>query len=356
MDVALSTAPRTWPARRDRRHRALLVAGACLLAAVLVGLGVGAVAVPPQRSLAILLQAIAPGEAAADPTAALVFGLRLPRVVLAGLVGAALATAGAALQSLLRNPLADPGIIGMSAGGTLGAVTAIALGAAATPALRAISTSACAFLGALLAMVAVMAIATRRGQTSTLSIVLAGVAVASLCGALTGVALYTSDDRQLRDITFWMLGSLAGCAWPTLPTFAPLLLAPVAALQAFAVPLNALVLGEREAAMLGVNVQRLKLAAVVLAALAVGAATALAGLIAFVGLVTPHIARLAFGADQRVVLPVSALLGAALLLLADAAARSLVAPAEMPVGILTSLLGAPFFIWLLRRARRDLAT
>lgn len=351
------TAPEAWPSRDARRRRALAIALVAVLGAAAGALCVGATMLSPMRGLAIVIDALAPSSAdPSDQVAKLVLTLRLPRVLLAALVGAALATSGAALQGLLRNPLADPGIIGMSAGGTLGAVIAIMLGSAATPLLRTLGTSASAFLGALLAMAVVMTIATRRGQTSTLSIVLAGVAVGSLCGALTGLALYTSDDRQLRDITVWMLGSIAGASWATAPGFAPLLLLPTLALLLVAAPLNALVLGEREASMLGIRIQWLKLFIVLAAALAVGAAAALAGLIAFVGLVTPHLVRLVFGADQRIVLPASALLGAALMMAADAAARSLVAPAELPVGILTSLLGAPFFIWLLRRARRALAT
>lgn len=343
-----------WPGREHRRRRALVTCAAAMLGAMLLAMTIGAIVVPPTRLLAILVEAPASGDG--DPTTQLVLSLRLPRVILTALVGAALATSGAVLQGLLRNPLADPGIIGMSAGGTLGAVLAIVLGVPAAPGLRALGTAGSAFAGALLAMAAVMAIATRRGQTSALSIVLAGIAVGSLCSALTSFALFMSDDRQLRDITFWMLGSLAGGSWITLPYAAPLLLVPVVVMLTLAHPLNALVLGERAAATLGIPIQRLKVVIAVSAALAVGAAAALAGLIAFVGLVTPHLVRLVFGADNRLVLPGSALLGAALLLGADTAARALIAPAELPLGILTALLGAPFFIWLLRHPQRRIAS
>jgi iron complex transport system permease protein len=341
-----------------RRIRLTAVALAVLLVLVaLMSLTHGTVPVPARRVADILIQAI---EARGiDPTqdSLVVIHIRLPRLFLAMMIGAALAMAGALMQGLFRNPLADPGLAGVSAGAGLGAALAIVLGDRLPQGLASLGSSllpAAAFLGALATTSTLYAVATRGGRTSVATLLLAGVALAALASSFTGVLAYVSDDRQLRDLIFWSMGSLGGANWVKVAA-----LAPVAALMLVAGPflsrgLNALALGEAEAYHLGVRLQRLKAAIVFLVAMAVGASVAAAGVISFVGIVAPHAVRLIVGPDHRALLPLSVALGAALLAGADVLARTLVAPAEMPIGILTAAIGAPFFLWLLIGRREGL--
>jgi iron complex transport system permease protein len=335
---------------------ALLPAGLGLLAmAMLAGVLLGPARITGAGLLATLAEAFRfaplPLEHARD--AAVLGVVRAPRVLMAALVGAGLGAAGAAMQGLFRNPLADPGLIGVSSGAALAAVAAIVLGGsvfgAAAGLLGLWMLPLAAFIGGLGATALMARLGSVGGVTSVATLLLAGVAVNALAGALTGMLIFMADDRQVRDITFWTLGSVAGARWAQLPVVALLVGLPTIALCALARPLNALLLGEAEAFHLGTRVEVVKRIAVVLAAIAVAAGVAFTGLIGFVGLVVPHLVRLAFGADHRLVLPGAALLGAALLVLADLLARSLAAPAELPVGVVTALLGAPFFLWLLRR-------
>ena len=334
--------------RRQRRRRlALASMAAALVLAVLAGLGSGAVRLGPPEVVAALL------GTGVDPLAAsVVWDLRLPRVVTGILVGAALAVAGAAMQGLFRNPLADPGLVGVSSGAALGAVVVIvALGEAWTP-LRPLLLPLAAFTGALVATLVVQRLATFEGRTTTAMLLLAGIAINAIAGAGLGLAAFFSTDQQLRNLTFWTLGSLAGtdprALWPA----AALMAAAILALPLLARVLDACLLGEREASHLGIDVERAKLALVALVALGTGAAVAASGIIGFVGLVVPHLARLVVGTDHRWLMPASAILGAALLLTADVGARLLVLPAELPIGILTSALGGPFFLALLLANRR----
>ena len=279
--------------------------------------------------------------------------IRAPRVVLAGFVGAALALSGAALQGLFRNPLADPGLIGVSSGAALGAVAMIVLGGAmALPrVLLPFALPLAAVVGAMLVTLFLYAFASRYGRFSIVTIVLVGIAVNALAGVGIGTFQYLSDDAQLRTLTFWMMGSFGRANWPAVAPAA--LVAALAALPLFFVArgLDLLQLGETEAYHLGIEVKRLKRRIVLCAAAAVGAGVALSGMIGFVGLVVPHLVRLAIGAAHRFVLPCSALFGAALTILADLLARTAVAPAEIPVSLVTSAIGAPFFLWLIARAR-----
>ena len=274
-------------------------------------------------------------------------------MVLAGFVGAALALSGAALQGLFRNPLADPGLIGVSSGAALGAVAMIVLGGAmALPGvLLPFALPLAAVFGAMLVTLFLYAFASRYGRFSIVTIVLVGVAVNALAGVGIGTFQYLSDDAQLRTLTFWMMGSFGRANWPAVAPAA--LVAALAALPLFFVArgLDLLQLGETEAYHLGIEVKRLKRRIVLCSAAAVGAGVALSGMIGFVGLVVPHLVRLAIGAAHRFVLPCSALLGAALTILADLLARTAVAPAEIPVSLVTSAIGAPFFLWLIARAR-----
>ncbi len=337
------------PSLRPRLRSALVLAGLGALVAIVAvaSLGLGAVAIAPGRVIGLLLHGRpGPGpEPLLARDAAIVLDIRMPRTLVGLLVGAAL------LQGLFRNPLADPALVGVSSGSALGAAGVIVLGhAVAGPGpIPFAALPAAAFCGALAATVLLYAIATRRGRTSIATMLLAGIALAALAGAGTGLLAFVSDDRQLRDLTFWTLGSLSGATWAKLAVVAPLLAAILAASPRLARALNALVLGEAEAFHLGVAVERAKRLTILAVALAVGASVAVAGPIGFVGLVVPHLLRLTIGPDHRLLLPAAALAGGALLVAADIAARLVVAPAELPLGIVTSLVGAPYFLWLLLR-------
>lgn len=339
-----------------RRGLAVVPLGLALLAgAILAGLLLGPARITAAGLLATIADALGilplPAEHARD--AAVLGVVRAPRVLMAALIGAGLGVAGAAMQGMFRNPLADPGLIGVSAGASLAAVAALVLGGsvfgAAAGVLGLWMLPMAAFAGGLGATLLMVRLGTTGGATFVATLLLAGVAVNALAGALTGVLIFMADDRQVRDITFWTLGSLAGARWVQVPVVLALVGLPCLLLCALARPLNALLLGEAEAYHLGVRVESVKRLAVGLAAVAVAAGVAFTGMIGFVGLVVPHVVRLGFGTDHRLVLPGSALFGGALLVLADLVARSIAAPAEMPVGVVTALLGAPFFLWLLRR-------
>ncbi len=294
-------------------------------------------------------------DAAAARARVIIQDIRLPRMLMGVLVGAALAVSGAVMQGLFRNPLADPGLIGISAGAGLGAVSVIVLGATSlapeAALLGVMALPLAAFVGGLGATLILYAIATRQGRTSVATMLLAGIALAAFAMALTGMLVYMADDHQLRDLTFWQLGSLAGATWQKIGTAGPVIIAALAATPFLARGLNALALGEATAGHLGIPVQRLKYMAIVSVSAAVGAAVAVSGGIGFVGIVVPHMLRLAIGPDNRYLLPASGLLGAALLLLADALCRTIVAPAELPIGIVTAAVGGPFFLWILLRKR-----
>ncbi len=291
------------------------------------------------------------GEALSTRDQVVLFDIRLPRLVLGMAVGASLAVSGVLLQGLFRNPLADPGIVGVSAGAGLGAVVAIVLGGLLPAALIATVGSAlvplAAGLGGWLTTLVLYRVATSGQRTDVALMLLAGIALAALTGAATGVLTYIADDRQLRDLTFWGMGSLAGATWAKLAVALPLMALALIVAPRLARGLNALALGEAQAAHMGVDVQRLKRLAILAAASATGAAVAVSGGIGFIGLVVPHLLRQAQGPDHRPLIPHAALLGAALLVLADLIARSIVAPAELPIGILTALIGAPVFLWML---------
>ena len=285
----------------------------------------------------------------------IVYDIRLPRVVLGILIGAALAVSGAVMQGLFRNPLADPGLVGVSAGAGLGAIVIIVLGSTVlAPVINIFGIYAlpfAAFGGGLATTLLLYRVATRRGQTSIATMLLAGIALGAMAGAFSGVLVYMADDRQLRDLTFWGMGSLAGATWTKIAAAGPIIVATLLVAPFLARALNALALGEATANHLGIPVQRFKNIAIVAVAASTGASVAVSGGIGFVGIVVPHLLRLLIGPDHRYLLPASALLGASLLLLADAVSRTIVAPAELPIGIVTAAVGAPFFLWILLRRR-----
>lgn len=285
----------------------------------------------------------------------IILDIRLPRAVLGLLVGAALAVSGAVMQGLFRNPLADPGLVGVSSGASLGAVLIIVLGTSLFGPVFALfgfyTLPVAAFFGGLCTTLLLYRIATRSGQTSVATMLLAGIALAALAGAITGVLIFVADDQQLRDLTFWGLGSLAGASWTKVLAAAPIIILSLMVVPFLSRGLNALTLGEAAAFHMGVPVQRLKNVAIVSVAAATGASVAVSGGIGFVGIVVPHVLRLVIGPDHRFLLPASALLGGTLLIFADMIARTIVPPAELPIGIITAFAGAPFFLWILLRGR-----
>jgi iron complex transport system permease protein len=337
---------------------ALLLLGALLLAAMAMSLLTGA----SDASLARLVIALFEGTLA-DPALArdrlIIFDIRLPRLILGVLIGAGLAVAGVVMQGLFRNPLADPGLVGVSAGAGLGAVSMIVLGgtmlAPVVALLGIYGLQVFAFLGGLVTTMVLYRVATRGGQTQVATMLLAGIAIAALSGALMGILIYLASDSQLRDFTFWSMGSLAGSNWQKVLASGPIILVALLVCARLAPGLNGLTLGEATAAHMGVPVERLKKFAIVAVAAATGAAVAVSGGIGFVGIVVPHLLRLAIGPDHKFLLPASALLGAAFLLAADAVSRTIVAPAELPIGIVTAAIGGPFFLWILLRKRGQLA-
>ncbi|EPG0608646.1 FecCD family ABC transporter permease [Vibrio fluvialis] len=276
--------------------------------------------------------------------------IRFPRTLLCMLVGAILALCGTVMQGLFRNPLAEPGIIGVSAGASLGAALAIVLlGNLNFDArwMNAITLPLCAFLGGALTTIVVYRLGTNKFGTSVTIMLLTGVAISAVSGAGIGYLNYVADDQMLRDLTLWSMGSFAGANWQNITLCGITLLGLYLYFSHRAMALNALLLGESEARHLGIPIQHLKRALIVLSAVGVGVTVSAAGMIGFVGLVVPHLGRMLIGPDHRNLLPVSALLGALLLTIADMFARVAAAPAELPIGIVTALVGAPFFLYLL---------
>ena len=327
---------------------ALFVLVACVS---VLSLGVGAAGIGPAQLLSSAI-----GATTLDATAKIIlFDIRLPRLVLGLLVGASLAVSGAVMQGLFRNPLADPGLVGVGAGAGLGAISAIVLGAALPSglslALGNYTVPVAAFLGGWLSTLILYRISTRGGRTSVAVMLLAGIALGALAGAISGVLVYMADDAQLRDLTFWGLGSLAGASWAKVLAAAPLILLALGVAPFLARALNGLALGEAEAAHMGIPVPRMNSVAILPVAGATGAAVAVSGGIGFIGIVVPHLLRIAVGPDHRYLLLNAALLGAALLVGADMISRTVISPAELPIGIVTATLGGPFFLWILLRNR-----
>ena len=322
-----------------------------LIAAALLSVGSGAVAISPAQVVAILLSkvGIVTDTAYSAQQAAVLWNIRLPRVVLAVLVGGGLAISGAALQGIFRNPLTDPGLIGVSSGAALGAVGAIIFGLTA---LGAFVLPIAAFIGGLLATLFVYGLARHDGRAEIVTLLLTGIAVNAICGAATGFLIFYASDAQLRSIVFWSFGSLGGATWRATLAVAPLIIVGTVLLPRWSRALNLLSLGEREARHLGVETERVRLVLIVLTALITGAAVAVCGTIGFIGLIVPHLLRLIAGPDHRTLLPASALGGAVLLTLADFFSRTVASPVEIPIGVITALAGGPFFLWLLCRTRR----
>lgn len=338
-----------WPLRREPAMLVLLALA--LVLALLAGLAIGSLAIPPASWLGLLT-----GEP--DRLGLIALTIRLPRVLLAGIVGAGLALAGAAMQALFRNPLADPGLTGSASGAVLAVVALITLGHreawSFTGMFGSLGLSFAAMAASGLTTILVYGLARgREGQLSIGNLLLAGIGVNALASAAIGLFVTIADDNQLRSIQFWMLGSLSGTAWSAVFAALPIVLVAGIILWRCAAALDLFTLGETQAFVSGVDTVRLKGLVVLAAAGATGAAVAFTGLVGFVGLLGPHCARLICGQRYAFVLPGSLLIGAIVVILADVLARIAIAPAELPIGLVTSLVGAPFFIALMRRAVRS---
>ena len=338
--------------RRAFAPGAVLVATLLLAASMAVALGIGPVSVPVGDVLEVVARRLNLGSYDVSPLDdQIVWQLRLPRVLGAAAVGAGLAVCGVVLQSLTRNDLADPYLLGISSGAAVGAVTVIVLGVSFAGLVGSAAVTAAGFVGALGSLVVVLALAAgRRGSLSPTRTVLAGVAVAQVCGAYTSLlVIMTGDSDAARRVLTWTLGSVAGLRWSSAVFVAVVAIVATAAFVAFADQLDAFAFGETSARSLGVDVNRVRWALMVGTALVTACLVAFAGAIGFVGLVVPHIVRILTGPGHRVLLPMSALVGAVLLVWADTIARTLVDGQEIPIGVVTAVVGAPFFAWLLRR-------
>ncbi|CAQ83988.1 MULTISPECIES: FecCD family ABC transporter permease [Photorhabdus] len=281
-----------------------------------------------------------------DPQWQIWLNIRLPRVLLAILVGCALAASGAVMQGLFRNPLADPSLLGISSGAALMVAVVIVLPFSLPAAITVYGHIIAAFIGSILISLLIFSL-NKYSSGNLARLLLAGIAINALCMSAIGVLSYVSDDQQLRQFSLWMMGSLSQIEWPTLAIAASLIIPATILTFSQARKLNLLQLGDEEAHYLGINVQRTKFQLLLLSALLIGSAVALSGVIGFVGLVIPHLIRMQFGGDHNWLLPGATLGGASLLLTADTLARTLVSPAEMPVGLITGLIGGPYFLWLI---------
>lgn len=329
----------------------LLICSLLLAVAVVAATSAGAVSIPWLSTAKIVFAQMSGiqlgGWDAAHET--IILQIRLPRVLVAALVGGALSVCGAVMQALFRNPMADPGIIGVSSGGSLGAVTAIYLGLAH---LHYLLVPAAAFCGAVLATFFVYLLATSRGQTQMATLLLAGIAVSSFLSATTSLILSFSQENVMREILFWMMGGLSARGWPHVTMIVLPVLVGMTILFCHTRYLNILLLGDEAAQSLGVAAQRTRMVLLAVASLVTGAAVSVSGVIAFVGLVTPHIIRILVGPDHRLLLPASAFGGAIFLIAADLFARLVIRPVELQVGIVTAFVGAPFFLYLLRKQKK----
>lgn len=330
---------------------------ALLFLAFFISLTIGAVDISLKDVSNIFLNQFEISDTEVSATKSLVLTeFRLPRLLFTVLIGAALGVSGAALQGLFRNPLVEPGIIGVSSGAALGAIFIIlgleSLIGEINPEFKQWILPPFAFVGGALATSITLKLGNHKGHVRTTILILAGVAITSLASAVIGLGIFFSDEEQLRTFTFWTLGDLSGATWTKLYVIVLPILGTIAGLCYHAKSLNALALGESEAYHSGVNVEKVKRSVVLLSAVAVATAVAFAGIIGFLGLVIPHIIRMTISSDHRIVIPGSAIGGALLLVLADIVARTVVAPAELPIGIITASVGTPFFIYLLTVAKR----
>ncbi|WP_240676681.1 MULTISPECIES: iron ABC transporter permease [unclassified Streptomyces] len=341
------------PAPKSPRSKAFVLTvglSLALLAGCLLSAAIGAYSIPVGDVLGSVQHRIGLGGQPLDRVGeSVLWNVRLPRVVLALLVGASLGCAGALMQGVFGNPLAEPGVIGISAGAAVGAVASIALGLTF---FGNWTITVFAFIAGLATVLLVYTLSRSGGRTEVVTLILTGIAVNAFAGALIGLFIFFADNAQITQITFWQLGSLSQATWSKVLAVLPCALAGLLIAPFYARKLDLLALGERPARHLGVDVERLRITLVLVVALLTAAAVAVAGIISFVGLLVPHLLRMANGPGHRFLVPGSALGGALVLVAGDLAARTVAAPAELPLGVLTALFGSPFFFWLLRRTRR----
>ena len=350
----MTAVPVTAAQRRTsvRRVGLLGMLSLALLTAVVVAAGRGQLDVAPAEVVGSLLHRLGldlgpmPSHPQGDVT---LWTVRFPRVVMAAVAGAALATAGALMQGIFGNPLAEPGVVGVSAGAALAASTVIVFDLALVGTW---TVALFAFVGGLVTTILVYLLSRDGGRTEVVTLVLTGIAVNAVASAGLAFLLFLGDQQAREEIVFWQLGSLNGSRWEQVGVAAPFMVVGLVAAMAMSRRLDLLALGDRAARHVGVDVERLRMGAIVVVALLTAAAVAFCGIIAFVGLVVPHLVRLLAGPGHRLLVPASALGGGLLLVVADLGARPLVAYADLPIGMLTSLVGGPFFFWLIRRARR----
>jgi iron complex transport system permease protein len=342
------------PPLRPARATALIVSlGVVVMVLIVISAGIGQMHFSPGEVLHVLgaKLGLTIGSEPAQPNAeAVLLNIRLPRVMLAAIAGAGLATAGAVMQGVFGNPLAEPGLVGVSSGAAAAACGGIALGVGTAGPW---ATAGLAFAGGLATTALVYMLSRSGGRTEVVTLVLTGIAVNAIAGAAIALFTFLADTSAREEIIFWQMGSLNGTRWVYVWVAAPLVVIGVVGALTLAKRLDLLSLGERGARHLGVDVERLRIVAIVLVALMTAAAVAFCGIIAFVGLVVPHLIRMVMGPGHRVLLPASALGGAALLTAADLVARNAVSYADLPIGMLTALVGGPFFFYLLRRTRRQ---
>jgi iron complex transport system permease protein len=345
--------------QQSRRAPVALVTGGLLIllaVAIVSAATLGAAGIPLARLPAALgIASPAPGDAFVARDQLILWSIRVPRIVVAAMIGGILGASGAIMQGLFRNPLADPALVGVSSGGAFAAAGAIVISdsryAADLQVIQPILVPLAAFAGSLLTTIVLYRIATRSGRTSIAIFLLAGLAIAAIANAGIGLLVFTADDRQLRDITFWLLGSVSGATWSKAMTIVPVLVLGLIGMVVVHRGLDVLILGESEAFHSGIDVERLKRFCIVLVSAMTGIAVSICGVIGFVGIVVPHLLRMLIGPGHRLLLPGSITLGAALLVGADTLARTIVAPAELPIGILTAAVGAPIFLLILLRQR-----
>lgn len=339
--------------RRPPGPLILTISAVALAVAMIAGIAIGPVSLGPAEIIAIIWGKLTGGDLSGHTVAMqnVVWELRLPRVIIAAIVGSALAISGASLQGLFGNSLADPGIIGVTSGASLGAIAAIVLGLST---FGAWTVPAMSFVFGLAATALIYALARPGLRGGTVQLLLVGIAITAIVGSVNGFFTYIADTTELESIVYWQMGSLNRASWTAIASVLPFFVFGLIAMLRLAQSLDILALGEKQAKHVGLNVRRTRIMLVVATALVVAAAVATAGSIGFVGLVIPHIVRLAVGPGHRWLLPISAFGGGIMLVAADIGARTLNPPSEVPIGLFTGLVGGPFFLWLLYRRRTEM--
>ncbi|MGI6468098.1 MAG: iron chelate uptake ABC transporter family permease subunit [Syntrophomonadaceae bacterium] len=341
-----------------KKHVPIIIGLLALLLVILllIGIGIGAVWIPPGEVLSLIKSGLNASSSGYSGQMLshyiIIWSIRFPRVLLGAMVGICLSVAGAIFQGLFRNPMADPYVIGVSSGAALGAVAAILL--LGNLGIRySYSIPAFAFVCAILTILLVYNLARTGGKVPVMTLLLAGIAVNSFLSALQSLAMFYSGD-QLHQVVFWLMGGFSSRGWEYIGMFMPYAVIGTAIAFLYTRELNGMLIGEEQAQHLGIDVERVKIILLVAAALLIGASVSVSGLIGFVGLIIPHVVRLIIGPDHRVLLPMVALTGAIFMVGADIIARTVIAPEELPVGVVTALIGGPFFIYLLRKQKTTL--